>query len=137
MKKDHLASRFIQEFSDWVSSQADIQAAALAGSYARNDATPESDIDFVLVTDNPAKYLDNVDWAEKFGEIDRRQREDYGLVQSLRVWYGSGLEVEFGITDPRWTAVPLDKGTREVMRGGIRVLFERREILSRHLGQFS
>jgi hypothetical protein len=54
-------------------------------------------------------------------------------VQSLRVFYRNGLEVEFGLTDPAWAALPLDEGTRQVIAGGMRVLFERGHNLSRRL----
>ena len=52
---------------------------------------------------------------------------------SIRVWYSDGLEVEYGITDERWTAVPLDEGSRQVIADGMQVLFERGTVLSRHL----
>jgi hypothetical protein len=35
----------------------------------------------------------------------------------------------YGMTTPDWAAVPLDAGTQEVMRGGIKVLFERGRLL--------
>ena len=39
----------------------------------------------------------------------------------------------YGMTTPDWAAIPLDAGTEEVMRGGIKVLFERGRLLSRHV----
>jgi len=133
MKENFLANFFIKEFTHWVSNQPDIQAAALVGSYARNNATQNSDIDLIIVADEPKKYIADDKWSAQFGVIHRQQWEDYDLVKSLRTWYERGLEVEFGITDPRWAAFPLDKGTRRVIKGGIRILFERGEMLSRHL----
>ena len=128
-----LAYSFIKEITDWISKQSDIQVAALVGSYANDTATQESDIDLVIVTKEPIKYIADIQWAVQFGNIERQQCEDYGLVTSLRVWYTRGLEVEYGITDLRWTTDPLDEGTREVIKNGIQVLFERGNILSRHL----
>jgi hypothetical protein len=46
--------------------------------------------------------------------------------------YQNGVEVEYGITTPDWAAIPLDAGTREVISGGMIVLFERGILLSRH-----
>jgi hypothetical protein len=37
-------------------------------------------------------------------------------------------------SDERWAALPADEGTRQVMQAGMRVLFERGDLLSRHLG---
>ena len=45
--------------------------------------------------------------------------EDYGLVQSRRVRYGNGVEVEFGITTIGWlNTAPIDEGSRRVMSDG-------------------
>jgi len=51
------------------------------------------------------------------------------------VWYADGLEVEYGLTGEEWAADPLDPGSRRVMEGGMRVLFERGDLLSRHLAR--
>jgi hypothetical protein len=64
--------------------------------------------------------------------IEKQQIEHYGLVTSIRVWYVDILEIEYGITDERWVSLPLDEGTRQVMADGIRILFERGNILSQH-----
>jgi hypothetical protein len=49
--------------------------------------------------------------------------EKQGL--SLRGYYEEGLEVEFGFATTSWAAAPLDAGTRDVIAGGIMVLFDR------------
>ncbi|MFO7631978.1 MAG: aminoglycoside 6-adenylyltransferase [Caldilinea sp.] len=123
---------FLNDFTQWASAQSDIQALALVGSHARNAATETSDVDLVLITIEPDRYLHNSNWVQRFGTIEKQQVEDYGLLTSIRVWYLDGLEIEYGITDERWSAVPLDAGTQEVMSSGMRVLFERGTILSRH-----
>lgn len=105
----------------------------MVGSHARGTATPTSDLDLVLICKNTAQYLHNTDWTSRFGQVEQQQVEEYGLVISLRVWYREGPEVEYGLTDERWAALPLDEGTCRVMEDGIRILFERGNILSRHL----
>ena len=120
------------DFAEWAQGRADIQAVALVGSHARNAATEVSDVDLVVVLTGPDVYLQNTAWVERFGTVERQQFEDYGKVTSLRVWYDDGLEVEYGLTDPTWAALPLDEGTREVFSNGMRVLFERGDMLSRH-----
>ncbi|RPJ27647.1 MAG: nucleotidyltransferase domain-containing protein [Chloroflexi bacterium] len=124
---------FLDDFLNWASDQADVQAVALVGSYARSAARDDSDIDLVILTDQPSKYLDDIKWMERFGDLERHQIEDYGKLTSLRVWYQNGPEVEYGITTPDWAAAPLDAGTKEVMLGGMLVLFERGNLLSRYL----
>jgi len=124
---------FINDVTDWASAQPDIRAVALVGSYARNAATGTSDIDLVILTDEPVKYLENTEWVRQFGHVARQQTEPYGKVTSLRVWYIGGREVEYGITTPDWAAQPLDEGTQRVVRDGMKVLFERQVLLGPYL----
>jgi len=123
---------FLDLFVAWASGQTDVQAIALVGSYARGAAQDDSDIDLVILTDQPQAYLEDSKWAERFGGVENHQTEDYGKLISLRVWYQEGPEVEYGLTTPDWAALPLDAGTRQVLRGGMIILFERGMALSRH-----
>jgi predicted nucleotidyltransferase len=115
---------FLYEVVRWAEARPDMRAVTLVGSYARGAATPESDVDLVLITTQPEAYLEDADWVRAFGEIERQQIEDYGKVTSLRVWYADGKEVEFGLTSPSWVAQPLDEGTRQVIAEGMRILFD-------------
>ncbi len=113
----------------WASGQPDVLAVALVGSYARGTATPTSDIDLVVLTARPQKYLGDTEWVNNFDEAAQVQFEDWGKVTSVRVWYTNGREVEFGITTAEWAAEPLDAGTREVVANGFKVLFDRASYL--------
>jgi predicted nucleotidyltransferase len=89
---------FLDAFVDWASDLPDIYGIALVGSYARGAARDDSDIDLVLLTDRPQKYLDDIQWTERFGTVEKHQTEDYVKLISPRVWYRDGYEVEYGIT---------------------------------------
>lgn len=128
-----LFTQFLSAITQWASEQVDVIALALVGSYARNAAKETSDVDIVLISTNPNYYLNTRDWFQQFGAVEKQQVEDYGLLTSIRVWYTEGLEVEYGITDERWAATPLDEGSRQVIADGMQVLFERGMVLSRHL----
>lgn len=132
MTKDKI-DQFLNDVTNWASAQSDILALALIGSYARDAATETSDVDLVLISSNPERYLQDSDWVQRFGIVEKQQVEDYGLLISIRVWYADGREVEYGITDERWAAIPLDEGSRRIISDGMRVLFEQNHILSRHL----
>jgi predicted nucleotidyltransferase len=132
MKNVEHTRDFLDVFVPWASDQPDVQGLALVGSYARGAAREDSDIDLVILTDQPQKYLDDIQWVERFGTVEKHQTEDYGKLTSLRVWYQNGVEVEYGLTTPDWAATPLDAGTREVILGGMIVLFERGILLSHH-----
>ena len=125
-------NQFLSDVTQWASSQSDIQALALVGSYARNAAKETSDVDLVLITTDSNLYLNDPSWVQQFGTVSKQQIEDYGLLISIRTWYTDGREVEYGITDERWAAAPLEEGTRRVIADGMQILFERRDILSRH-----
>ena len=127
------APEFIRHFTRWASEQSDILAVALVGSYARGSAREDSDVDLVVISEVPQKYLTHTVWAESFGVIAKEQIEDYGMLISLRIWYEDGLEIEYGFTTPAWAATPLDAGTKEVIKGGIKILFERTALLSPHI----
>jgi predicted nucleotidyltransferase len=128
---DHIRT-FLDSFVAWASRQPDVQGIALVGSYARGEAGEDSDIDLVILTDLPQKYLAEVQWPKRFGVVEKRESEDYGKLTSLRIWYQGGPEVEYGITTPEWAADSLDEGTRVVVSKGMMVLFERGNLLSRH-----
>lgn len=132
MKKLILTIDFIEDFMRWSRKRRDIRAVALVGSYAREAATESSDVDLVIITEKPQEYLANTEWIRVFGRAIAQKVEDYGKLTSLRVWYESGLEVEYGFTTREWAKTPLDKGTKRVIDDGMRVLFEKEVLLSPH-----
>lgn len=132
MKKLIQTIDFIEDFMRWSTRRKDIRAVALVGSYAREAATEASDVDLVIITENPKKYLINTEWTRVFGTVIAQKVEDYGKLTSLRIWYESGLEVEYGFTTREWVKAPLDKGTKRVIDDGMRVLFEKEVLLSPH-----
>jgi len=132
MKKLILTIDFIEDFMRWSKKRRDIRAVALVGSYAREAATEASDVDLVIITEKPQEYIANTEWIGAFGRAIAQKVEDYGKLTSLRVWYESGLEVEYGFTVREWAKTPLDKGTKRVIDDGMRVLFEKEVLLSPH-----
>ena len=124
-------ARFLTEFSAWASNRSDILGVALIGSYARGEATESSDVDVVIVAEQPDEYLQDRSWVRTFGTVRDIERKDYGRLTALRARYDQGLEVEYGVTDEDWAADPLDEKTREVISAGMRVLFERGDELGK------
>lgn len=123
---------FLDTFVTWASAHGDVQAIALVGSYARGEARDDSDVDLVILTNQPQRYREDLKWIDRFGTVKKQQIEDYGKLTSVRVWYQNGTEVEYGITTPDWAALPLDAGTQRVIGDGMTVLFERGNLLSQH-----
>jgi predicted nucleotidyltransferase len=114
----------------WAANEDRIAALGLLGSRARGTPRPDSDVDLLVLTGSVAAFFDDVRWVERFGRATRSASEDWGRVRSLRVWYPSGLEVEFSFAPLDWAARPLDSGTARVLRDGCRVLFDRSGVLA-------
>jgi GrpB-like predicted nucleotidyltransferase (UPF0157 family)/predicted nucleotidyltransferase len=115
--------QFISSVIEWAGLQSDVLGVALVGSFARGAEQEHSDIDLVIIVRNPAWWLETHEWLERFGGVRTVDLEDYGLLQSRRVRYENGIEVEFGITSDEWlNTAPIDEGTRRVMSDGHRIL---------------
>ena len=115
---------FLEKFTWWAREQVDIEGAALIGSYAGGAATETSDVDLMILTTNASRYLDDHKWLSVFGEIARSQNETWGVVETVRAFYRTGLEVEYNFAAPSWAAIPIDAGTGQVVNDGIQVLFD-------------
>ncbi len=123
-------NNFLLDLQKMGQKNKDIFGILLVGSYARNEARQDSDIDIVILTKNPNLYLDDYSFANLFGDVDKIEKEFWGKVTSVRVWYKNGYEVEFGITTPDWAAVPLDAGTERVLTDGHKIIYEEINLLS-------
>jgi hypothetical protein len=125
-------SAFLEAFSYWASAQPDVKAVALVGSYARSAATEGSDVDLLILTTDVAKYISDRSWVSLFGEAPECSVEDWGKVTSLRTFYKSGLEVEYGFSTPDWAKRPMDAGSLRVVSDGMKILLDAAEY-SRHV----
>jgi hypothetical protein len=127
---------FLQRVVKWAKNEPDLMALALVGSYARGEASPESDVDLILLLRNPKEYLKDRDWISEFGEPGHIVQEEWGKVTSLRVLYVDGLEVEYGLSNLEWGSDPGDEGDARVIRNGLSVLYEKNGHLSNKLKLF-
>lgn len=126
-----LIADFLARVNEWVTLRQDIVGLALAGSYARNEARPDSDVDLIVLTANPNDYISNKQWLTLFGIADNARLEHYGAVVSWHVHYKAGHEVEFGLALPGWADLPIDPGTRDVIADGIIIFYDPDTILEK------
>lgn len=124
--------RVLRDATLWASARRDVAALALVGSWARGTASDESDVDLVLLIDEPTVYTRREDWvAELFPSAQVMRTGDWGAIVERRLLLASGLEVELGVASPSWAAVePLDEGTRRVVGDGLRALYDPRGLLA-------
>ena len=106
-----------------------MKAVALVGSYARDAATQDSDVDLLILTTEVARYTSDRSWLSLFGEVAECVVEDWGKVTSLRSFYEDGLEVEYGLSTPDWAKRPMDAGSLRVVSDGMKILFDPQNIL--------
>ncbi|MEM1182236.1 MAG: nucleotidyltransferase domain-containing protein, partial [Acidobacteriota bacterium] len=127
----NLPSAFLEALRRWGADDGHIDAIGIVGSYATGTATEGSDVDVVALTSKPKALLSRKGWSARFGEVLAIETEEWGAITSLRVWYQNGLEVEFGIGRPSWASVPPDEGTAQVVRDGLKIIYDPGHLLSR------
>ncbi len=123
-------SQFLSAVGAWANHQENISELILVGSHANGKAIPDSDIDLVLLCQNPTEFLEDISWVEQFGLVKDQTVEDWGKVKSLRVWYQNGLEVEYSFGSLDWIDSPLDSGTVGVLSHGYKVLIDKKSRLA-------
>lgn len=122
---------FIDELHLWANAEPDVKAIALVGSHARGQAKSSSDIDLMIICEDPSRYLEQSNWLSRFGELKEVQREDWGLVQTWRAFYQDGREVEFNFTTEQWCSKSeIDSGTGRVISDGVRIIFDPASLLT-------
>ena len=121
---------FLQEFRGWAIRNHEVLGVGIVGSWARGTAKPDSDLDLILITTLPEKYLETTDWITYFGTIREVKSEDWGMVQTRRVFYQDGSEIEFNITTKEWVITdPVDDGTKQVVREGMIIVYDPQNLL--------
>ncbi|HET8741344.1 MAG TPA: nucleotidyltransferase domain-containing protein [Gaiella sp.] len=117
---------FLDHVGRWAASRGDVAAVALVGSWARGEAQAGSDVDLVVLTHDPAAYLEHDGWIEQLAPGTRLVRAaSWGAIDERRLLLPSGLEVEVGVGRPSWADTdPVDPGTRRVVCDGLRPVFD-------------
>ena len=123
---------------DWAEQDPDIVAMALVGSWASGRARDDSDVDVIVLVNEPSNFRATEDWLRVIAWRDARLsvREwvdaDYGAVWSRHLSCEPALEVELSFAEPSWAAFdPVDPGTARVVRRGCRVIYDPRGHLSK------
>lgn len=90
--------RFLEQLAEWARARDDVRGAFVLGSQARTEVPADeySDVDVVLVVDEPAPYTDSADWLEAFGHplLTFLEQTPVGGLIERRALFDSGLEVD-------------------------------------------
>lgn len=130
MKKLIQTIDFIEDFMRWATKRKDIRATALVGSYAREELEKDSDIDLIIITETPQRYITNTEWTRVFGRPITKRVEKYDMLTSLRIWYENGLEIEYGFATREWIQNVNKNDLKQITNDGLRLLFEKEKLLS-------
>ena len=107
----------------WADRHGDVQGVVVVGSWARDAARMDSDIDIVVLTDSPA-HADPGVWLGLLGGAVVRLQQ-WGPLREVRIRRPSGFDVEMGIAPADWAATdPVDPGTYRVMHDGHRIVHD-------------
>lgn len=127
---------FLNEVRTWAAKRSDISAVALAGSHAHGRARPDSDIDIVILSDNPDP-LRTPNWLTELGAVTHVHSENWGVLTSHRAHYLGDGEVEVGVTSTSWADIPIDPGTFRVVSDGVVLVYDPRGLLDRLVREVS
>ena len=116
--------------AEWADEREDVQALLVVGSQARSDAPADrwSDLDLVLILDDPTPYFGDAGWVAEFGRpvLTFLEPTFAAGYRERRVLYETGEDVDFVLLPP--TAVELMRtipGVAEIFARGYRVLVDR------------
>ena len=137
MKSD-AAKAITEAVANWAGRRDDIRAMALAGSWARGEPRDTSDLDLLLLSDQASLYRETAEWLASidFAGTGHRPRSwmaaTYGVVHSWHIECVPAAQIEFSFADCSWAATaPVDDGTRDVVEGGFRIIFDKDGLLAR------
>lgn len=131
------AASVLTAITDWAKTQQEIRGLALVGSHARDAARPDSDIDLMVLAEDPQSFRDParlaaVDWSAAKVRPAKWSDEEYGAVWSRRVRLIPEGEIEISFAGLSWADTsPVDPGTAKVVREGCRILYDPEGLLER------
>jgi hypothetical protein len=132
------ADALIDAVRVWLECRNDLRALALAGSWARGNPKPSSDLDLIIVASDPEEYQSPDEWlcdiplATAAFEIDRYATRMYGCVWSCHVFLKPDAQVELTFAAPAWANIdPSDPGTKSVVADAFRIIVDKDGALQR------
>ncbi|MER5201011.1 nucleotidyltransferase domain-containing protein [Streptomyces sp. NPDC002755] len=129
-EREHEVRRVVDRVTRWAGNRSDVVGLLLVGAVAREAAGPDSDVHLVVLSTVPARYTEDDGWAGELGLGEVVRVGERGPVTEWRYATASGLAVEVGVGSAHWARTdPVDAGTRRVVTGGARPLYDPAGIL--------
>lgn len=134
------ARRLQDGLAAWARGEPGCRALALVGSWARDAARPDSDLDLMLLATDRDRWAGDDRWLRQaLDELGfpsaATSPEAYGVTLAWRVRLAPQMEVELGIADTLWARLdPVDAGTRRVVTDGLKPLVDKDGLLRALVG---
>jgi aminoglycoside 6-adenylyltransferase len=117
----------------WGTQRPDVHAILLVGSHARTEQPADrwSDVDLVMVVDDPAPYARSPDWLSAFGQplLSFLEPTAVGSFVERRVLFATGQEVDFALLPLAAAAhLPEQAAIAAVFARGFRVLVDKLDL---------
>src|ERR1700737_5551925 len=103
--REQEVDQLIELVARWASNRPDLRGAALVGSWARRSARMDSDVDVILLTDDPVVYIEDEAWTQGLGASAIIRTQKWGIVTERRLAMPTGLQVDVGLVLPSWASV--------------------------------
>ncbi len=118
--------------TNWARQRPDIAGLAMIGSWARGSARPDSDLDFVLLTERVNEFRRDRDWPDAMAwdragfTLESFEDAAYGAVWSRHFTLAPRAALELSFAAPSWASLdPIDPGTRRIVEAGWRILVDK------------
>jgi aminoglycoside 6-adenylyltransferase len=149
MKADNMSQAYeqlIDRFAQWAQKEHNIRAVLVVGSRARVDhpADQWSDLDLLIVANDPPMFLEDTDWISKIGIpwLTFLESTGDGNRMERRVLFEGGLDVDLTPISTAQVMLmvsgPLPPDAADVLRRGTRLLIDKddlgRQLLVQDLG---
>ncbi len=130
--------QLLRQIIAWAESRADIKALGLVGSGARLDLPADewSDIDLVLVAEDPSAYLGSDNWCAAIDEpwVGTLERGPGGQIVERRVLFRSGIDADFIVISSDLRALQTE-ALKSITARGMRILLDKDMLLCGLMGE--
>ena len=121
----------------WVAAEPSCRALALVGSWARREATSDSDLDLLVLATSLDWWSGGLEWLAATGlaapgyQVRGAERARYGRAFSWHIELERAGLLELTFADPSWAErEPIDPGTRRVVADGMVIVADKDGLLT-------
>jgi aminoglycoside 6-adenylyltransferase len=121
----------------WAGTRDDLRGVLLVGSYARQEVPADefSDVDFILICEDPASYVEDERWPDALGVVWMTFMEPTagGEEMERRVLFEDGLDADFALLSAEFVRRVGEAGVpddfADVLRRGMKILIDKDGLL--------